>query len=504
MHQNALFLQRLCAELDKQLSGDVLFDCFSINKEEIFFAFGRTSMKASFLNGSMFLEFPDPDHLPQKNRQAQFRDLFNREVKTVKTHSLNRSFFIELDNFRLVFKCYGRNSNIILFKDKKAIELYRQNLAADLELNIDEFEREQKSLTELYYDAVEELAHHHRFISHDFQNFLKTRNGALNEALADLQKVIDESDIKLCIKANGKYSLEYADLEIDTDALETYSSAVEAVHDYSRKHVQKERFEQTQKSILTGLSRELRKKKKKKERLESDLQSLETRTPYYQIADVIMANLHQIEHGTSSAKLLNFYNNETITIPLKKDLSPQKNAEKYYKKGKNSNKEVHQIKSLLANIVDDIEQLEEQHKEVLNTEHLSDLKKWVKKKNTESVEGKEPFRVFEYKGYTIWVGKSSSNNDLLLKKAHKDDIWLHARNVAGSHTIIRKHNPEGLPKVVLEHAASLAAYYSKSRNDSLAEVIYTARKYVRKFKGAAAGQVKVEKESVILVEPLRR
>ena len=105
----------------------------------------------------------------------------------------------------------------------------------------------------------------------------------------------------------------------------------------------------------------------------------------------------------------------------------------------------------------------------------------------------------------ILVGKNSKNNDLLtLKHAAKNDIWLHARGMAGSHVVIKTKAGQTLPNSVLEYAASLAAHFSKGKTDSLCPVIYTEKKYVRKIKGAPTGQVVVDKENTILVEPAFR
>jgi len=99
-------------------------------------------------------------------------------------------------------------------------------------------------------------------------------------------------------------------------------------------------------------------------------------------------------------------------------------------------------------------------------------------------------------------GKSAGNNDkLTFGFAHKEDMWLHARDVSGSHVII-KHKQKGIfPKPVIEKAARIAAFFSKSKGSILTPVIYTPRKFVRKPKGAAPGAVIAEKEEMILVEP---
>jgi predicted ribosome quality control (RQC) complex YloA/Tae2 family protein len=113
-----------------------------------------------------------------------------------------------------------------------------------------------------------------------------------------------------------------------------------------------------------------------------------------------------------------------------------------------------------------------------------------------------PFRAFEDRGFAIWVGRSAANNDLLTQKyAHKDDLWLHAKDVSGSHVIIRHKSGQPVPEPVVEHAAQLAAWYSKRQHDSLCPVTVTPKKFVRKPKGALPGKVLVERERVVLVVP---
>jgi len=100
------------------------------------------------------------------------------------------------------------------------------------------------------------------------------------------------------------------------------------------------------------------------------------------------------------------------------------------------------------------------------------------------------------------VGRNAEANDeLTLKLAYKEDFWLHAKDVAGSHVIIKHQSGKNFPKDVIERAAQLAAYNSKRKTDSLCPVIVTPKKFVRKRKGDPAGAVVVEREQVILVEP---
>ena len=94
-----------------------------------------------------------------------------------------------------------------------------------------------------------------------------------------------------------------------------------------------------------------------------------------------------------------------------------------------------------------------------------------------------------------------SNSDKIVQKSHKEDIWLHARGVSGSHVIIRMNNSKEMPdKRIIEEVAQFA-YQSKAKGAGLAPVIYTKRKYIRKPKGSAYGAVIVQKEQVVIIEP---
>src|SRR5258708_38170770 len=101
-----------------------------------------------------------------------------------------------------------------------------------------------------------------------------------------------------------------------------------------------------------------------------------------------------------------------------------------------------------------------------------------------------------------WEGKKEGKKDTLtLHHAFKEDLWLHAKDVAGYHVLIKHQAGKPFPKDVIERAAELAAYYSKRKNESLCPVAVTPKKFVRKRKGDPVGAVVVERENVIMVTP---
>jgi len=103
----------------------------------------------------------------------------------------------------------------------------------------------------------------------------------------------------------------------------------------------------------------------------------------------------------------------------------------------------------------------------------------------------------------VIVGRSNHENDeITFRVAGPGDWWFHAQGVAGSHVVLKaRGGNEGPPSRVIEQAASVAAHFSKARHSSLVPVIYTRRRYVRKFRGAEAGQVTCERETMVMVPP---
>ena len=105
-------------------------------------------------------------------------------------------------------------------------------------------------------------------------------------------------------------------------------------------------------------------------------------------------------------------------------------------------------------------------------------------------------------GFEIWVGKNNYQNDeLTMKLAHMTDLWLHTKDIPGSHVIV-KTNQREIPENTILQAAHIAAYYSKAKNSSNVPVDYTFRKFVKKPNGSKPGFVIYEKNKTIYVTPM--
>jgi predicted ribosome quality control (RQC) complex YloA/Tae2 family protein len=122
-------------------------------------------------------------------------------------------------------------------------------------------------------------------------------------------------------------------------------------------------------------------------------------------------------------------------------------------------------------------------------------------------EERRPYRKFAgWKERSILVGKKAEDNDALTREhARPQDLWLHARGHAGAHVVVALERNEACPEELLLDAAHLAAHFSDARGETMVEVSYTSKRYVRKPRGAAAGKVVLEREKVLMLqmEPAR-
>jgi predicted ribosome quality control (RQC) complex YloA/Tae2 family protein len=220
-----------------------------------------------------------------------------------------------------------------------------------------------------------------------------------------------------------------------------------------------------------------------------------------------MANLHLVKTGIEKITLPDFYHqNKPVEIKLKKDLSAQKNAEVFYRKAKNRHIEIDKLAESITKKEKELAELKAKINTIESIGEPKALKYFIEASGLtpETIAKEEPlpYHELEHMGFKIWVGKNAKHNDTLtLKHSFKEDMWLHAKDVPGSHVLVKHQAGKNFPKEVIERAAQLAAFHSKRKTDSLCPVAFTPKKFVRKRKGDPPGAVVVEREEVILVEP---
>lgn len=224
------------------------------------------------------------------------------------------------------------------------------------------------------------------------------------------------------------------------------------------------------------------------------------RDKYKVYGELINTYGYSVAAGAKSMEALNYYTNETITIPLDETLSPSQNAQKYFDKYNKLKRTYDALSTLTVEVAMEIEHLQS----VLNSldiarseEDLIQIKEELiesgvikRKANSKKVKiTSKPFHFVTEDGFHIYVGKNNLQNDeLTFKFANGSDWWFHAKKIPGSHVVLKTEGRE-VPDKVFELAAAAAGYYSKGADQPKVEIDYVQRKEVKKPAGAKPGFV---------------
>jgi len=506
MYPDAFTVQRLASELNHLLKDVVLKDIFSTSKTDLFFVFNqKKGFKLQFFQGLGLFQFPGIEYFPTKNRQTQFDVLLGQKVVSIKAHPNSRSFEIEFESGNLlVFKLFGKFSNVILFsKEKQAEAVFLQNYLSDLQKPYSLFYSEQ----EIEHDNLtrSDLKKRYTWLNKDALSYLDNLGYfETRDRKSVYQNFVEQSLTKdVGIIKSGEHLFELS-LFHSGETVDTYNSMLEAIDKFSALYMGAESFKLRKQNLLAELDKKINTKIRLLAELKTRLNSIEQKRSYKEIGDLIMANIHSIHTGTSRVELFDFYRNTKVNIKLKPEWNPQQNAKFFYEKSKNEAKEAEFKSKAITSLEYEINRLNENRLKLIEVNDTKSLRKSVainpvpQNKQTPSL----PYKLYKYSGFEILVGKNAKSNDELIKSfGSKNDTWLHAREVSGSHVLIKNAGGKIIPSPVLEKAASLAAFYSKAKSNALVPVIHTLKKFVRKPKGAAPGAVIVERENVIMVEP---
>ena len=248
---------------------------------------------------------------------------------------------------------------------------------------------------------------------------------------------------------------------------------------------------------------------------EKELTATYDRERLRQFGDIVTANLHRITKGQTVLSAEDFYDEDMklVDIPLSPILSPQQNAAKFYKdyaRMKNAEKELTKQMALardelqyLRSVLDEMDRAAtEQELEEIRQELQAEGYVKADSGKKRMKQGKLPPMRFESTdGWPIYVGRNNRQNDeLTFRLARKDDIWLHASKIHGSHVII-SCGGETPPDDTVTQAAQLAAYYSEGGKGQNVAVDVTPVKQVKKIPNGKPGMVIYHSYRTVIANP---
>lgn len=514
----------LTEELKPKFLGQPFQFSYSPHKDvwEGYFGTDSDSKRLIFgTNPSETALFSDKHRGAKKSNVTEFfNDLKDERVSELQLAGGDRMLTIQFEsNRKLLFQIFGNKPNVFLIEDGAIRESFKggrefkgkpepqprppkKKLWPEKELST-------KRTILYFYPAfprhlVQPIIDHYDLNKKPMEEVKKVADKIV-EAILNRPEFRILKDGNLCLIPQELLPIEN---------LETFENVNDAIRFAYYKTSRERRLSARIQTFKPKLEETLKRNESTIEQLENAEKGLERAEKYEEYGHLLMSHAHKkTDEGTESITVPNFYDdNNPVEIPLKPKLSIAENAQRYYDKSakairsveesknrlKKLKKETQKLKSIIRSFedIDKIYEFDDWYDE--NEDELKKLGVLSKAKQVSSL----PYRRTTIEGYEVWVGKNAKSNDQLTTDAHKEDIWLHARGVSGSHVVIRMNNQKEMPpKRVILKAAALAAWHSKAKGSKLAPVIVTKRKYVTKPKGAPTGTVRVQREDVEMVQP---
>ena len=516
MHNSFFLFRNLAPELERRLRGFTWVSCFSQERDEAVLEFndGKESffIRVLFSPSLSVMTFPASFRRARKNAADLFSEALMQRVTAVLCFPNERSLLMNLTGgWSLLFKMHGPSGNLVLFENNRAIGLFRKRFTADAAIDPQAIGRVLAEDRD-YFDALQEnlKAGYFTFGREvwtwlDLHGFPDADTDRRWELLSETFRLLRAPETRYhIVRFEGRIwftMLPFGEI------LSQWYDPVEALREFASVKIRDEHVVQRKDGLLRRLGMLIQQTDAFLNRTRSRLDEVSRDGHFQTWGDLIMANMHRVGPGETVLRAEDFYMpGHWHEIRLNASLTPQKNAENYYRKARNRASEVQVLEETIRsreNRLSEWRQLVEQVNRCDRPSDLDALETRLPSRQTlaESSE-RLPFTEYECMGFRILVGKSAADNDsLTFQYGFKEDLWLHARDCPGSHVLVKYRSGSPFPKPVIERAAALAAWHSKRKGEALCPVSWIARKFVRKRKGDPPGAVVLDRENVLMVPP---
>ncbi|HFZ6347282.1 TPA: NFACT family protein [Streptococcus agalactiae] len=291
---------------------------------------------------------------------------------------------------------------------------------------------------------------------------------------------------------------------------ETFQSLGQLLDYYYQEKAEKDRIAQQASDLIHRVQSELEKNIKKLAKQQDELLATENAEEFRQKGELLTTYLSIVPNNQYVVVLDNYYTNQTIEISLDRALTPNQNAQRYFKKYQKLKEAVKHLKGIISDTENTITYLESVETSLnhASMEDINDIREelvetgFIKRRaHDKQHKRKKPEQYLASDGKTIiMVGRNNLQNDeLTFKMARKGELWFHAKDIPGSHVLIRDNlNPSDEVKT---DAAELAAYYSKARLSNLVQVDMIEVKKLNKPSGTKPGFVTYTGQKTLRVTP---
>ena len=537
-------LQVLIEEWRPGLIGCTVGDAFSQVAGELTLAFSHPSqewMIRCSVQRPLLYAFRSEGYSKQRRNVATlFEPAFDRTVEGVRIATRDRMLYLDLEgggHFQIML--FGARANVFLVDESETVvEAFQSSAAhegapaptpraAPQPLTLEAFEERWRTNRNMVTQAVASAV---PLFGRVLAAEVVHRAGVRAEAPADctaadraaLFAAVEAVRVELADPAprlygKGRFADAFSLVELQHRAgqeAEAFETVDEAARRYVQRRLAEAHFRRLYEPLEDALEAAKKKHRRSAERMLEELTNESRAGRYERWGHLLMAAPADVPPGADEVRLPDlFEGGETVIIPLDPARSAVENAERYYDRARRARAARAKAEERLLTTEEKAQKAGDLLAALRAVDSLRAMKQF-RKEHAERLAPylpggsgdvrRLPFRRFPLpSGYEVLVGKNARQNDeLTFHHAQKYDLWLHARGMPGSHTVLRLPNRDAEPDRRLVHtAASIAAYYSKGRGSQLVPVMVTQRKYVRSPSGAPPGAVRVEHEEVLLVEP---
>ena len=291
---------------------------------------------------------------------------------------------------------------------------------------------------------------------------------------------------------------------------EPFTSLSDLLDTYYKDKAERDRVKQQASELIRRVENELQKNRHKLQKQEKELLATDNAEEFRQKGELLTTFLHQVPNDQDQVILDNYYTNQPITIALDKALTPNQNAQRYFKRYQKLKEAVKYLTDLIEETKATILYLESVET-VLNQAGLEEIAEireeliqtgFIRRRQREKIQKrKKPEQYLASDGKTIiYVGRNNlQNEELTFKMARKEELWFHAKDIPGSHVVI-SGNLDPSDEVKTD-AAELAAYFSQGRLSNLVQVDMIEVKKLNKPTGGKPGFVTYTGQKTLRVTP---
>ncbi|MFC4735543.1 NFACT family protein [Bacillus daqingensis] len=314
-------------------------------------------------------------------------------------------------------------------------------------------------------------------------------------------------------QVNGKAYFHVIALHHLQGEAETFDNVHSMLDRFYEGKAERDRVRQQAHDLERLLKNEYERSASKIKKLKRALKDADKADHKQKLGELLTANMHAVKPGDKEATVIDYYdeNQSELTIPLSERLTPSENAQKYFK-------QYHKLKNSAVYVEQEIKKAEVdmeylsrllQQLETADTQDIEDIREelmdegYVKAKPSKKKKKKAakpvPDRYMSSAGTEIFVGKNNKQNEYVtMRLGRQDEIWLHTKDIPGSHVLIRSTAPD---ETTLQEAAEIAAWHSKSRMSGNVPVDFTKIRHVKKPNGAKPGFVTYDQQTTLFVTP---